>query len=791
MTKIYITKQLSFYLKRNISIEQLKLNPYKLSLHIRNLFISEKENNDTFFSSPKVDCRISFLSLIKAKLVISDFYIAHPYIKIMRYEKNSYNFSDLLRRRTLNNEKKVFYFSIHNLKIEDGVIIFDDIPLKRIHTIKKINFTLPFFSNSPFLVKKYTQPSFSAIVNKTLIKIEGKIKPFSNFQEIEFNVNVNNLDLSKYFVYIPLSLNFNIVSGYLNGNFKISFINPIRKKTSLILKCVSELLNLEIVDISNYHFLKIPKFKMICSFDLLNKEIEFSELSTISPEIWIVREKDMNFNIFKVFPAKKLSKEKGIFEKPLKFNLKNIIISDGKIFFFDRTLTNPPNIKLNNVIIKCNEISNKKDRVGHFYFSGETDEQEFIKISGTASSNPILSEGTLKIKNLLLKKYFPYYKNNLFFNLETGNLTLEGNYNLNLKNREVKFSKTNFELKKLYCKKNSEESFIIIPILNIENISFNFSKKEFIADTLTSQKGLLNFSSANNKFQFFPWNLKKETNFNINDWKIYLKQIRINDYTFQIKDISMKESILIEKFNFLSSDITSYKTKNIPVDFSLQINKKGVISSKGYIVLKPLKGNFQIETSEIFLPSFQLLISQKLNLSIIDGVFSSKGILNFEKNLFFSDYNGEATIQKLKTVDNIQGNDLLFIEFANFKNINHKQNYFEISEISIDKFYGNIIIYSDRTINIMHLLKNREKNDKPEENNFNIYFKKIFLKQGQINLIDKNVQYEHSEIFKLDGIITDLYITGRQQNIEFQVNFEDIRILQIIDQIKSLIRKPF
>jgi hypothetical protein len=95
-------KQLSKQLGREVTIQQVKLNPYAFSGTIRGLVIKEK-NGDPFVSWDKVYGRFQVTSLFQHAWVISEVNATNPYVQVMMNADGTFNFSDILAKFSTNS----------------------------------------------------------------------------------------------------------------------------------------------------------------------------------------------------------------------------------------------------------------------------------------------------------------------------------------------------------------------------------------------------------------------------------------------------------------------------------------------------------------------------------------------------------------------------------------------------------------------------------------------------------------------------------------------------------------
>ena len=197
--KSILTQKLSESLHRQVTINQIKINPYTLSIAVRGFTVKDKESSETFVSFDEIFLNIQSLSAVKRALLLREIRLTKPFIKVTRQQDMSYNFSDLIGKKESKPPEKAkskpLRFSLNNIKIENGSIDFWDEPKKIKHTIRELNIGIPFLSNIPYLVETDVKPLFSAKINDTPYTLQGKTKPFANSLETSFDININDLDI--------------------------------------------------------------------------------------------------------------------------------------------------------------------------------------------------------------------------------------------------------------------------------------------------------------------------------------------------------------------------------------------------------------------------------------------------------------------------------------------------------------------------------------------------------------------------------------------------------------------
>jgi Uncharacterized protein involved in outer membrane biogenesis len=104
--KSVLVKKLSENLHRQVTIQKIKINPYALTLDIKDFLVKERGSAENFVSLEEIFVNLSSLSLAKRAVILEELWIGKPYFKVVRRKDESYNFSDLLEKPKSEPEKK-------------------------------------------------------------------------------------------------------------------------------------------------------------------------------------------------------------------------------------------------------------------------------------------------------------------------------------------------------------------------------------------------------------------------------------------------------------------------------------------------------------------------------------------------------------------------------------------------------------------------------------------------------------------------------------------------------------
>src|SRR5215467_7332031 len=183
-----LADQLTAKLHRQVSIEQIRINPYTMTATVRGFLMKERQSTTTAVSFDELYVNLQALSLFQWGLVLKEIRLVKPYVNVVRNENKKYNFQDLIDEFTSGPSGPTPRFSLNNIEVIDGKIDFDDKPEQTKHAITAINIGVPFISSIPSYVDIKVKPVFYALINGAPFQIGGDTKPFKDSRESTINL---------------------------------------------------------------------------------------------------------------------------------------------------------------------------------------------------------------------------------------------------------------------------------------------------------------------------------------------------------------------------------------------------------------------------------------------------------------------------------------------------------------------------------------------------------------------------------------------------------------------------
>ncbi|MDE2308377.1 MAG: DUF748 domain-containing protein [Xanthomonadaceae bacterium] len=227
LLKSQLQSRLGTLLGRPVTIGAVHFDPYTLRLDLDRLHIGAPDGHAAFVDVDRLTINASWTSLFRRAPVLDELALRHPQLHITRLAPQRFNFSDLLERLKGKPDPNAppSRFFVANISVHDGDIVFDDKVLATSHHVEQLELGIPFLANLPADTDLFVQPLLTARVDGSLLRIDGKTKPFASSRESELDFQFDHLDLPRYLGYVPTTLPVAVPSGQLSGQLQLHFVD--------------------------------------------------------------------------------------------------------------------------------------------------------------------------------------------------------------------------------------------------------------------------------------------------------------------------------------------------------------------------------------------------------------------------------------------------------------------------------------------------------------------------------------------------------------------------------------
>ena len=221
--------QLEQKLGRHVTLDRVAIAPYSLMAQLKGLRIFERDGKTVFASFDTLDIDGSIASLRYLAPVVDQVRLGHPRLRIVREDAGRFNFSDIVDRLgkaapgKADKQEGPLRFSASGIRVVDGAVELDDRVVHATHRVDAITVAVPFVSNLPTHIKDRVQPSFAASVDGSPMRLVGETHPFEDSLRTHFDVDLKDVDLTRYVAYLPGSVPLKVDSGKLDAHVSLRF----------------------------------------------------------------------------------------------------------------------------------------------------------------------------------------------------------------------------------------------------------------------------------------------------------------------------------------------------------------------------------------------------------------------------------------------------------------------------------------------------------------------------------------------------------------------------------------
>jgi len=728
-----LASTLSDKFHRQVSIEQIRFNPYTLTATVRGFLMKERQSQTPAVSFDELLVNLEMRSLFRLAPVVKELRLVKPYFHLVRNEDRTYNFTDLINEFTKEppGPKKPSgpppRFALNNIQILDGKIDFDDQPEQTKHTISAIKIGLPFISSIPSQVDIKVEPAFYALVNGAPFQLNGESKPFKDTHESTIHLDLDKLELSKYIEYSPVDLNFKAPSGQLDAKLTAAFRTVKDKPAMLSVSGDVGIKDLKLQDKSDAPLLVLPAFDVaIADLEVFAKKASLKSVKVQSPELHVTRYRDGSLNLTSLIAESKTApapEQEKTEEKGFGYQVDEITIDQGKLIFADRGPETPFEKQLENIHVALKGLTNEAGKKASTEISFQTSAQEEFKHTGSLQLNPLQTEGNIELKSLQLKGLRPYYESVLGVEIAEGLLDLTTRFAV-LKDAEkplqTKLDELNAAVRSLQLNVPDERQPLWRgPLLAIKDTTVDVEKKSIVIGSIEGRdgSGLIqrNPDGSTNfariiKTQAGPSEAKKPDQGETAEWAVQMKQAALDGFRIVFEDrmLASPARVTISALSARVENASNAKNSRAKAMIRATINNKGRLRLAGSLGTRPVAGRLNVDAQDIEVVPFQPYVADQANLSLTGGAVGTKGLLTIDSG---SDgaakvsYQGDVHIADFASVEKDASQDLLKWKALDLSGVQFASQPMQlrINEINLADFYARLILGADGRLNLQKL----------------------------------------------------------------------------------------
>ncbi|MCP3933580.1 MAG: DUF748 domain-containing protein, partial [Bacteroidetes bacterium] len=508
--------------------ENIHFNPFTFTFAADKIHLTDGEGREIIGIKSLVSS-LRLFSLLRRDLVCNEITIEEPEVHLIRNKKGEYNITKIFGSSGGGDATDImqfsdlpFFFSLNNIRVRNGQMVFEDMPASKTHTVEKVQFDLPTFSNIPIKSTSHLTPNFSATINGSPIQLTGKTKTGdisdSEAQVSELTCALNNIDLQSYLTYLPVELPFDIKKGTANGTVNLIFDSAASKGNKFSFGFELQLTESELISKNDTLRSQIPSALLTGDILPVSKTLSFSKIVLHKPILNSYGQSLLSNLGDLLTQETALADPLKPANKPISLYIHSLAIADGHLSHFKKkkdkkAIAEWKSLKLNINGYSSDDKKKQGKEPGNFHFSGKQENSSaYFTWDGNFHEEQRVS-GNFKIANYSASTFF---KNLGFddFNNVNGDLNAKGQLDLflekgNSTKLQYHLNKTELSIKKFKLTNNKKTVLTAQVVksgaLRKTDENLNLGALSIIDGSLSLVKGNLpgffkKFSQKNSKY---------------------------------------------------------------------------------------------------------------------------------------------------------------------------------------------------------------------------------------------------------------------------------------------------
>ena len=747
---------------RRVRIEKIAINPLTLTVTVNGFAIDAKEGGP-FISIAQLRASLGLASIFKRALILSQVSLDTPAITVARLTANRYSFNDIIERQQAKPKKASpgeLLFSINNITIRNGSVDFDDqgVAGGRRHTVRNLEVGIPFISNIPYLVEKYTDPRIAAVVDGAPFTFSGKLKPLSKSMETSVRINLQHLSLPQYMAYAPVKMPVDLTSGRLTMDTEVAYRISASKKPELAVKGLIRLDGIAVNLNNGQPLFKLPSLQVKASdLEVFSQRFLFDGIMVEGMELFVTRNAGGEWMFSRLMPppasgvkktaatpqtAPENDKKK---PQPL-VRVGSFAFNNGTVHFSDALPKRGFKGDVTQIDASVTNFSTAPGTSAEYELSLFLDNEATFSADGSFSLTPLTATASTELSGLKLQRAWPYLSQfltspvkatidsaaEITYSRENGLLVEQGSFRAS--GLSARYGdKEGFDLSRFEINGgafNQKTNRLEIAEIKLAKGSISLSREAdnsiSLLSLLKKQKTLQSHTALpqpNAPVAQQPGKRKDAATQagaqSAKGFSFSLKRFRADRFnaTFTDKAVSDRPRFSLTNTSLVLANLNGPRFSPAAMRFSSTFNKATPLKAKGRITPNPFRYQGSISVGRLPLRDFEAYFPSNINVFIMAGFADTS--MNVDIALKdgkpVGSFAGSAGIRAFSAIDTVDEEDLLKWESLQLDDIQGTLEPFSLAlrQIALNGVYSRIIVRKDGTLNLQNLVEKPKQDTGP------------------------------------------------------------------------------
>ncbi|WP_107220566.1 DUF748 domain-containing protein [Thauera aromatica] len=761
----YGQKLLADMLGREVRIDRVLVNPFRLSAEIGGLEVMESGGEGEALAFDSLRANFELESIVRRGPVLRELELVGPRLKLVLDQDGRHNWADVAARiaavegeeRTAGDGRPL-PFSIGNIRIRGGQITVEDRPRALTHELADIDLGVPFVSNLPVRVETFVQPSLSATLNGDPLLLSARTKPFAESQETVVDVVLEAFDLAPWLAYLPGEQRFRLPSALLSTNLELSFRQMPDAAPEVVLRGPVRVDKLVLQDRRGAPLAAAAEAELeLADVQPLAGRWHFTRLRLVQPEFDIVRLQDGGLNVLDLLPpepARRKTDEAGAAQEdgsagaeakasgsgadagPPDFLLALARIRDGVIRFEDRSLATPFRTRIEAINLDVRDLATVSDLPAGIRLDYASDAGESFHHEGQLRLQPFELDGQLQFEALQLARYAPYLADVLpGAEVRTGRLGGSVHYRA-ARGAEGEpvfgFGAQALSLRDFaLALKGSKDAAVKLPELDVREASVDLAGRKLAVAGIDVRGAAV--SAVRQKdgefdlmrlFAAAPGGSRNGAGKGAGkgaikggaakpvapEWTVAVDKLALQAASLRVEDRTVAKPVVttVNDIQFELDGFSTAKGNSSRIKLDSRLNRRGRVGVSGALALEPLKADLRLDLRSVDLLPLQPYVLEQTSVAISRGSLTSQGRLTLRsgrRGQLLGAFRGDLGVAGFASVDRLNATDFVRWRTLRVGGIDARLEPFSlaIERVALDDFHTRLILDENGRLNLREI----------------------------------------------------------------------------------------
>jgi hypothetical protein len=687
--------QIAEQLGRRASIGRIRVNPFSLSVEIDDLTIYESDGKTPFVGFARFYVNAQLSSIYRRAPVVKEVSLEGLRVHLVHLRQtadgfgdlSAYNFSDILARLQAAAAKNPSppsppsheppRFSINNIRLADGGLVFEDQPTGKRHQIAGLKVGVPFVSTLPVDIDTFVKPELAVTVDGTPFAVSGQTKPFKDSLDTSIALRLSDLDLARYQEYVPLPGSLKQVrlgSGKLTLALDLSFLRPRDGQPTVTVKGQ---IGLQQVALRRAGAAAEPVLDLaslavkIGRADLSAMRFQIERVALSGLDVHARRLADGSIDLEHLVPASPAAPRPAKAQAarpapsspatappaaaPVGFEVGEIDLAKIAVHLRDETVRPAFVETIRDLSVQVKHLSNAPGARADVSVRLTAAPGGTVTQSGTLSLTPFAAAGKLVVDGIEPGRFAPYYRDRIAFDVVSGRVRVGTDYRI-----ATKGGRTSIGLDDAFVGlgdlalarrgpaggRRAPEDFLRLASLAVRRVKVDLEGRAVQVGTISSRNARLRAARSEagvlDLTTLVPTpppspphagppaapapapggGAPAET-----PWTVDVADVDIEGWAARFEDhaVKPKATVSVDGLALRASALSTKPGGRATFDLKLALNQTGKVELAGNAVAEPLALNVRLDLRALKLLPFQPYFRDRVNVVVTDGAVSLKG----------------------------------------------------------------------------------------------------------------------------------------------------------------------